>query len=336
MCGLFGFDYHNLHLPIEKRAIVAAILAVGNESRGDDSYSWWAPKTGIVRGLGGITNAAFKTVKEPTLMGHTRKATIGAKTIENAHAFEVGNIIGSHNGCLLNHEELNTKYNRKCQVDSEHLFYHLSENKPLTDIRGYGTIEWVQKDKPNRVYLCKLSGGDLAVAGIGKSVQKCKAVVWSSDKDHLNTALTTANLNFFMFEIKTGQVYYVEKGSLFYDGERKLELGSSAITSCYGAWNGHWDESDGTESVSMQDLFDKELEKRLDDKLLEDEPEGNNYQLWEYERKFRKEGLEKSKSDTSEFVHTHELNGEEYEEEYVKGVGWVKINNGTAIQKISG
>ncbi len=242
MCGIFGWDYRKSKVSIEQRSMVAAILAVANDTRGGDSWGFWNTEH-LMRGLGDISAVAVKTVKSQVVMAHTRKATTGATTVPNAHPFSIGGIIGAHNGMISNHTELNTKYKRNFEVDSMHLFGHLAEGLPFDDIYGYGAIEFIRKEQRSKVYLCKLSGGDLTVCGIGKDINNYQGVLWSSNGTHLESALKTAGIQFFKFEIKQNQIYSVHGGQLaIHMAEGKpaeLELGSRSYSTSN---TGHWDQ----------------------------------------------------------------------------------------------
>jgi hypothetical protein len=348
MCGIWGVDFRKITVSTERSAMISAILAVGNDSRGGDSYSVWTPKE-ILRGLGEMAPNAYKLVKEKFYFAHTRKSTKGATTIANAHAFEVGDIILSHNGIITNHEELNNKYKRQCDVDSMHLAYHLNEKRSFNDIRGYGVIEWSHKSNPNRIYLCKMGGGELSVRGIGEAPKDVKGVLWSSDEDHLLAAVTTAKLKTFEYKITTGQVYFIEDGVMYYDKdedgkERKLELGSSnySMMPDWRSGYGHdyhysgWQQDKETAKLEkeekelieqMQEVID--LQETTEKKDENSQRKEYFQSIWDKEEELRQKMLSDSGPDTSEFTHTHSLNGGEMEEEeFIKGqgfTGWRKV-----------
>lgn len=60
------------------------------------------------------------------LLGHNRAATVGHISDENAHPFDVGNIIGVHNGTLRNEYKLDD--NQYFNVDSETLLHNFEKN----------------------------------------------------------------------------------------------------------------------------------------------------------------------------------------------------------------
>jgi hypothetical protein len=227
MCGLLGFEYtENSGVSNEQKAMVAAILAIGNDSRGGDSWGFY-DFANLTRGVGELTERARLLIGKDRLIGHTRKATTGSICAANSHPFDIGDIIGAHNGIITNHSELQIKYNRKFEVDSMHIFAHLNEDKDLSDLSGYGSIVWTRKSDPTRIYLCKLSGGDLSVHGIkaSENADEATGIIWSSDDGHAEMAIKAAGIDTFEFKIETGQVYYIQDGCL-YKEDMKLEFQS--------------------------------------------------------------------------------------------------------------
>lgn len=216
MCGIFGFMFKKEGISSEQRGALLTVLAFGNAKRGDDSWGFWnGSRNEVTRGLGSIEKGIHRVFNSKYGFGHTRKGTCGAITIPNAHPFEIGDIVGAHNGMIMNHSELNTKYKREHEVDSMHIFSHLNESRGLDDIRGYGAIEWMKKNSPGKIYLCRLSGGDLSIRGIAGPDGKEVGIVWSSDDNHLKTALMASGFDSSEYQVEQNKVFLVEGGELF-------------------------------------------------------------------------------------------------------------------------
>lgn len=81
------------------------------------------------------------------LIGHNRAATIGTVVPENAHPFRHGHITGVHNGTLNYRGDLVD--NNKFSVDSDNLYYHLSEKGAedmYANLHGAAALAWWDKD----------------------------------------------------------------------------------------------------------------------------------------------------------------------------------------------
>lgn len=247
MCGIFGYNFKDGAISDGRRAILGNNLARLNDKRG--GHSWGVcniegKEYDINRGLGDMGDHAWHLADAKFVMSHTRYATIGAKSIENAHPFEINNIIGAHNGGVTNYFDLDKKYKRSVAVDSMHLFYHLDADLPFTDIEGYGAIEWLRKDELQkglaRVFLSKLKGGMLAIFGIGDpAAPKSDGIVWSSDEKHLLEALFAAGIeNFYPYKVEEGAIFYVQDGEVYIDHHKKCELGKEVHRKGQQAWDG--------------------------------------------------------------------------------------------------
>lgn len=256
MCGLFGWNYRRKsRLEIGKRECLSNVLAIANSLRGDKSWGIYVhSKTGahVKREVGDICEVPDlgQMGRLPLVMGHTRWPTMGKVTEKNAHPFTIGDITLAHNGTISNSLELDKKYGRDVSVDSQHFAHHLNEGLDFSDIEGYGSITWVHKSKPDRVYLCRMRSGSLSIYGLKNGLADQVGVVWSSDSDHLRGAIGASRIDAFPYEFMVeGKIYYVEGGKLFESGkdEKKLELSRPSYETArgyYGSYTFATDDED--------------------------------------------------------------------------------------------
>jgi hypothetical protein len=275
VCGIFGFSIPLESISPAQRILLAATLGMQNDDRGGDSWGAYLINGDmrIVRGLGNMAGGLpWHEVMGDThvLMGHTRKATVGATTIANSHPFEIGNVVGAHNGWISNHTEMNKKYDRNFDVDSMHIFAHIQKGWNTNELTGYGAIEYTNKKRsPLRINLCKFFSGELSIAGIG-TPDNTIGVIWSSSERHLDKAMLVAGLDkkVFNYKISSDNVYYAEKGQLF-EKNKKMELG----TTTYGGHCGSEYNSRPTQGYkNWKD--DKEKKSKTDDDYAVFEHEG--------------------------------------------------------------
>ena len=175
------------------------ILGILNEVRGTDSCGLTIDGH-ILHGVDGLSSyrdfiSYYDIVSPkivPTVIGHTRKSTIGVHSKENAHPFGFGSLqlkgrkrkgfafVGVHNGTLLNHiklatdrgisitktvevetEDINDKNNviistkTVSKIDSELLLeciYKDKSFKVLSQYEGAAALIMCNLDKPNTIY----------------------------------------------------------------------------------------------------------------------------------------------------------------------------------------
>src|SRR2546426_3519434 len=150
MCAIYGWNLKP-SVDYKQRIALAQILMDESERCGGDSWGYVVPihgirKARIHRDLGSLTKHTKpdELAEHSIVYGHCRRASVGEVSKKNAHPFCANHIVGAHVGHVNNYYTLNQTYGRKCTVDSHHIFYHLSENKPLTDLQGSGAV-WYLK-----------------------------------------------------------------------------------------------------------------------------------------------------------------------------------------------
>ena len=239
MCGIFGWQLSEEARELGDLNIAASILALSNESRGPDSFGWAfydSKDKGIrlYKEVGRISErATFNGVLSLQGIFHTRKATTGAVTKDNAHPWEIGGILGAHNGMIFDHDGLNTKYKRNYSVDSQHLIAHIAEGLSLETISGWGAVEYFKRDEPETVYIGATATGSLAVASIlDKNNEGKKGIFWSSESRHLHAALSMAGYKYRMLKLKDNKLYSIVDCALHKAGPFKL----GSVTNAYGRY----------------------------------------------------------------------------------------------------
>jgi len=194
MCGIFGAigDYHTEKLKV---------LALLNESRGKDSYGYYNGRLIFraaepIRASLGSKIFALKN-KGKYLLGHTRFATMGSVKTANAHPFHYGNIVGAHNGCLSNLEELCETYGQAFEVDSQAIFWGLDRygHGFLKEVEAYWGLWWVDLRTPDKVYLMRhentlsiaRDGNALYFSSNSKDLRSLGLARWDLKEDMIHT-----------------------------------------------------------------------------------------------------------------------------------------------------
>ncbi len=265
MCGLFGYSRTT-----RLTELMTPTLAIAMSGRGKDSWGVTDGET-IYKAVGDIVDTFVDCGLEAPLY-HTRAASIGAVSYRNAHPFKMEHegrvVIGAHNGHLTNHWALKDKYARKdVEVDSEHIFIHLAENKPLSDFAGYGAVVWYEypSNAPqDRVrYFSRFNHDALYFAKL-----KSGEIVFCSTKKAIDMAATLAGASIdFYYDTSPLVKYSIENDNLMQEGEldwAKTPIAFVASTVAgYGGgfnhFNGHsnWDEDRDKDKCPLNGCFSR-------------------------------------------------------------------------------
>lgn len=223
ICGLAGWSWKKLPSKKQRLSLLFS-LGIYNDTRGGHSYGiFTSSRKLIIKDTGSFSSFLSSGISSWALSNfgflHTRYASIGEKNKTNAHPYEIGNIIGAHNGVLSNHDELNAAHNRNFKVDSMHLIAHLNEGKTFNDVQGYGALEWYDKEK-DCMYISYFNNGSLSAVSI-----KGLGIVWSSDLGHLRQALDNAGIPYLGNNVKLlhlipNDIYKIKDGNIKNTGKR--------------------------------------------------------------------------------------------------------------------
>ena len=222
MCGIYGIaksptPYTSRQFKVVKK--VLRDIAIDSETRG--SHSSGIAKVGantrIYKSL--LPSSKFVDTKEYNesvkslrhdsfiLLGHTRFATEGAIVKSNAHPFRVGDVVGAHNGCVYNIEEMQGKLDKQCPVDSQLIFKAINDKdniqEAIQDFDSDFALSFVKKN-PMVLHLCRESNRPLFIA----YVPQYKTMFYASESNFIEDALLDAN-------ITDVDVYSLNKNTLY-------------------------------------------------------------------------------------------------------------------------
>lgn len=137
-------------------------------------------------------------------IGHCRAATIGALTPENSHPFDVGNLVGAHNGTLRDREFALDK----SKTDSEQMFQKMNSvgiAEVLENLNAWSAYAVSIYDKKEKVlYLARNSERPLHIA----VNQKRGVIYWASERGMLQFVADRCKLDI-------GEVLYLKPGFLY-------------------------------------------------------------------------------------------------------------------------
>jgi len=136
----------------------------------------------------------------PLVLGHTRYGTTGKNTDDNAHPFEEGNVIGTHNGVISNYTSIDAYIRQALEIDAKdynwaavdsqtvfRLFNHVGPAKyrdAIEKVRGSAALVWHDQRNPSALWMVR-HGNPLNLAW----VPSMGTLFWSSQYDHLSSVL---------------------------------------------------------------------------------------------------------------------------------------------------
>lgn len=248
MCGIFGFakreDWQS-ETQMTRINDTLTYLAYNSVVRGQDS-------TGISI-FSGDESATYKTLKASdelvcskewdnivdtitpkttVAMGHVRLATQGEITTRNAHPFQIGSVVGAHNGIIMNHEEVCEKINKSVEVDSEVIFGLINRKESIQEaldlIYGDYAISWV-KDNPHTINLLHEKGRPLYTA----YWKKARCLFWASTFQILSESLREAGLQIKVSHLPIDVVHSFDTREFWKEANPETE---KVVSNAGGYW----------------------------------------------------------------------------------------------------
>ena len=220
MCGIVGYSGKS-NFDADK----LKILFLYNQPRGEESAGFYTNDKSEDFGINRIEKTMGKASEklipkydfEPTnlFIGHVRKSSRGANTINNAHPFLAGKYVGVHNGTFSNFVEVARAFeieSSNSDVDSK-AFYHVLNKvgdpyEAIGYFEGGAALVFTQEDKQDTLTIYRNATRPL-FRGTIKDENGDNCIYISSVEEGLN-AIGCDNVKEFTEE----RIYTIENGSL--------------------------------------------------------------------------------------------------------------------------
>lgn len=214
MCGIAGYYCIEEFDPRLNMALL--VLGTHMERRGNQGWGFTNGER-IWKTMGALTDSIDPSVYDnKTALLHTRWATFGDKVQKNNHPFDIGGLLGVHNGQIYNHREMANKYGFEYEVDSEILFHFLANGMDTGELTGYGATVFFDDVG---IKIGRWNSGDMELA------KTDWGWIWASTKTAVESALRISGLGPARFwpKLKEGNLYGLNGHTLFTD-PRKISM----------------------------------------------------------------------------------------------------------------
>ncbi len=238
MCGIVGYIGNKPGKDIVLKGL-EALEYRGYDSAGialiDDGHAEVFKQVGRVGGL--VEEVSGKDLKARLVMGHTRWATHGSVTEQNAHpqANNDGTIFVVHNGIIENFAEIRDKlksegYHFDSQTDTEVIpnliDYYLKQlgsfedafKAALGDVRGAYSIVAISTGEPETLYAARLSSPLVIGVGDGEHILASDP---SAIMDHTKKVIYLEDYDIAVIKADKVRIQNLKKGK---QAEPKAEL----------------------------------------------------------------------------------------------------------------